>query len=556
MRFFYKALGYKYWILAGKMLLVVLFVFSFAGSVNSQTSWVLPVNGKITKSGKKLEGATVSLLKGGSQIKSVTTSGGGKFEFELEGNADYTISVTKPGFVTKKINFSTKNVPEERALEGFGGVDIGEIGIFEIPKNIDPSELNGILNQPIAKFEYNPSEKDFNYDPNYTESIRSQLNKVAVAQKQAEEEEKKILAEKAAAEAAVKAAADAKAKAELEAKKKAEADAKLKAEAEAKAKADADAKAKAELEAKKKIEEETRKKAEADAKLKAEADAKAKAELEAKKKLEEEARKKAEADAKLKVEADAKAKAELEMKKKLEEEARKKAEADAKLKAEADAKAKAELEMKKKLEEEARKKAEADAKLKAELEAKKKLEEEARKKAEADAKLKAESDAKAKAEMEAKRKVDELNQKYTAAVSRGDKQLASKDFRNAKLSYQEALTLKSTESYPREKIKECDKYLNAVVANAPVTPPPPTTTTNNKSDEERRKEFMNEMVKKYPQGVTEEQQDESNCKIIKRIVVKGNEAWVYKKKIWNWGGVFYFKDDVSISEYTFEAETK
>ena len=179
---------------------------------------------------------------------------------------------------------------------------------------------------------------------------------------QAQEELRKIEAEKAEAEAKAKAEAEAKAKAEAEAKAKAEAEAKAKAEAEAKAKAEAEAKAKAESEAKAKAEAEAKAKAEAEAKAKAEAEAKAKAEAEAKAKAEAEAKAKAEAEAKAKAEAEAKAKAEAEAKAKAEAEAKAKAEAEAKAKAEAEAKAKAEAEAKAKAEAEAKAKAEAEAK--------------------------------------------------------------------------------------------------------------------------------------------------------------------------------------------------
>ncbi|MBE6699487.1 MAG: signal recognition particle-docking protein FtsY [Ruminococcaceae bacterium] len=223
-------------------------------------------------------------------------------------------------------------------------------------------------------------------------------------EKQAQEELRKIEAEKAEEEAKAKAEAEAKAKAEAEAKAKAEAEAKAKAEAEAKAKAEAEAKAKAEAEAKAKAEAEAKAKAEAEAKAKAEAEAKAKAEAEAKAKAEAEAKAKAEAEAKAKAkaEAEAKAKAEAEAKAKAEAEAKAKAEAEAKAKAEAEAKAKAEAEAKAKAEAEAKAKAEAEAKAKAEAEAKAKAEAEAKAKAEAEAKAKAEAEAEAEAEAKAK----------------------------------------------------------------------------------------------------------------------------------------------------------
>ena len=108
---------------------------------------------------------------------------------------------------------------------------------------------------------------------------------------------------------------------------------------------------------------------------------------------------------------------------------------------------------------EARKKAEEAARIKAEADAaaKKKAEEDARLKSEADAALrkKAEEDA-AKA----------LVEKYNSAISRGDKQFASKDYNGAKAAFNEAFSIKPTEAYPKSKISEIEKILTELAANA------------------------------------------------------------------------------------------
>lgn len=172
---------------------VFLFLLLFVGIIAySQTSsWTFPVSGRVTNAGKKLDRAVVTLLKSGTQVNQVITSSNGKFEFVLEPNADFIITVTKPGYITKRFSFNTQNVPADRAKQGFGGVDLSEIVIFEIPKGVDVNELNNILNQPIAKFAYQDASKDFNYDENYTFSIRNKLDKLADAQKKAEEEDRK-----------------------------------------------------------------------------------------------------------------------------------------------------------------------------------------------------------------------------------------------------------------------------------------------------------------------------------------------------------------------------
>ncbi|MBL7891460.1 MAG: carboxypeptidase regulatory-like domain-containing protein, partial [Bacteroidia bacterium] len=170
---------------------LLLGVFLLFGLHTYSQSWTFPVSGRVTNGGKKLDRANVTLFKSGTQVNQVVTSSNGKFEFVLEPDADYIITVTKPGFITKKFSFNTQNVPSDRAKQGFGGVDLSEIVIFEIPKGVDVNELNNILSQPIAKFAYQDAGKDFNYDENYTRSIRSKLDKLADVQKKAEEEDKK-----------------------------------------------------------------------------------------------------------------------------------------------------------------------------------------------------------------------------------------------------------------------------------------------------------------------------------------------------------------------------
>ncbi|MBI2722453.1 MAG: hypothetical protein HYX39_09785, partial [Bacteroidetes bacterium] len=407
---------------------------------------------------------------------------------------------------------------------------------------------------------------------------------------------------------------DAKKKAaeDAAAKLKADADAKAKADAEAKklAAMDAEAKAKAEAEAKKKAAED------AAAKLKADADAKAKADAEAKKlaamdaeakaKAEAEAKKKAAEDAaaKLKADADAKAKADAEAKKlaamdaeakaKAEAEAKKKAaeEAAAKLKADADAKAKADAEAKKLAA------MDADAKAKAEAAAKKKAAEEAAAKLKADAENKKalEGDTKYKSvitradnaftkkdwptakllyteavgmkpsevypknklkEVEDAMKVNVVKQneidnktkntvlptlggaegKYKEAIKTADGLFALKRYRDAKKNYETALTYKGGDTYAKDKLIECEKLLNADAAQVVD-------------------DRVKQLISKYGPGITEETISGTGVVILQRVVVKDNMAWVYQKKMFNWGGVSYFRDSSPITESTFEGETK
>ena len=56
-------------------------------------------------------------------------------------------------------------------------------------------------------------------------------------------------------------------------------------------------------------------------------------------------------------------------------------------------------------------------------------------------------------------KEKELETKYKAAVAKGDAALKAKTYAAAKTAYNEALTLKSTEQYPKDKIAEIDALI-------------------------------------------------------------------------------------------------
>ncbi len=64
------------------------------------------------------------------------------------------------------------------------------------------------------------------------------------------------------------------------------------------------------------------------------------------------------------------------------------------------------------------------------------------------------------------------------------------------------------------------------------------------------------LLVKYKNGVTEEIIIGKNLIIIQRVVVRDAMAWVYQKKLFNWGGVAFFRDGVAITEGIFEMETK
>jgi hypothetical protein len=74
-------------------------------------------------------------------------------------------------------------------------------------------------------------------------------------------------------------------------------------------------------------------------------------------------------------------------------------------------------------------------------------------------------------------------------------------------------------------------------------------------EEKSLEEKQEELAASYPDGVTEEVFTEGNRTITKRIVVKDGLGNEYRKVKHGWGGVFYFKNGVSISERVWLQDT-
>ena len=67
---------------------------------------------------------------------------------------------------------------------------------------------------------------------------------------------------------------------------------------------------------------------------------------------------------------------------------------------------------------------------------------------------------------------------------------------------------------------------------------------------------ISDLLIKYKIGVTEEIIYGTRVVIIQRVLVRDQMAWVYQKKMFEWGGVACFRDGQAITESTFENETK
>ncbi len=498
---------------------LILLVFSF--KLFSQ-DWSLPLTGKVEKNDKKLQGALVTLMQGTKQVAQTLTGEDGVFKFEIPANGDFMITVTKQGHCTKKFQVSTRGVPpDDKSTKRF---DIPGISLFEPLPNIDYS----VLNQPLVKIQYSSVKQVFDYDEAYFSQSLVALDKLKQLEADAINKQKEL---EFNYNSAIKTADKA-----FQKKDWATAKANYSNAIKFKPAENYPKDQLAQIDIIIKDQEALNKKSADDAAAKAAAEAKAKAEADAlaKKKADEEAAKLAKAAAdkaaadKAAAEAKAKAEADALAKKKADEEAAifaksaaDKAAADAKAKAEADALAK------KKADEEAAKLAK-DAADKA-----------AADKAASDAKAKAEADALAKE----KTKLSTLPalglDKYKEAIKRADELFKMKRFSEAKMNYEDALVAKASDSYAKGRLVEIEKLLKSDNATA-----------------ESENSRMKELLAKYPPGVHESTLNGTGVIIVQRVVAKETIVYIYQKKIFNWGGISFFRDGASITESTFEQETK
>ena len=184
-------------------------------------------------------------------------------------------------------------------------------------------------------------------------------------------------------------------------------------------------------------------------------------------------------------------------------------------------------------------------------------------------------------------KVADLKTKYDAAIKRGDDLFAKKLWTDAEDAYYEALESQN-EKYPKTQIVAINrmisrefpgndkKYKDALAKTSKLdndyvqaikkTYEDALTyesdasylkkKTNEPATPVKNSEHVKAMLAKYPQGLTEEIINGNGVVIVKRILIKDGDAWVYQKKIFNWGGITCFRDDTTITESIFENETK
>jgi hypothetical protein len=161
----------KYHLQSFRNLLLVTLFSVFSVAVFGQSEIILIHGGvKDTESMKKMEGVQVKVLQNGKELENVTTSGSGKYEFELPLGFNYIIQFSKQDFVTKKLELNTKGIPMED-LEGGFQMTV-DMSLFAYIEGFDLS----ILDAPIGKASFDPVRNSVEFDYDYTGRMQQKID--------------------------------------------------------------------------------------------------------------------------------------------------------------------------------------------------------------------------------------------------------------------------------------------------------------------------------------------------------------------------------------------
>jgi len=118
--------------------------------------------------GKHTE-SLVKITRDGASLKTINP-GRSRMTETLDFGHDYILSFEKPGYITKRIAISTKGVPKDVQDDELDFDFV--IEIFQQYEGINTV----VFNQPVARYFYDAKEDGFAYDTDYTKSIRAALS--------------------------------------------------------------------------------------------------------------------------------------------------------------------------------------------------------------------------------------------------------------------------------------------------------------------------------------------------------------------------------------------
>lgn len=138
----------------------------------AQKSSLLEIKGHTYHGEERIEKAFVKLYQNNKVVQVMYTKKNGKFGFILFSGIQYVVEVSKPGYVSERIQISTK---EETKSNGkyFYEFKIDLMSLKKI-KGIDISSLDF----PTAIIKYNKKAGEYLHDKAYSKIVKAELKKL------------------------------------------------------------------------------------------------------------------------------------------------------------------------------------------------------------------------------------------------------------------------------------------------------------------------------------------------------------------------------------------
>ncbi len=137
------------------------------------------MNWKLTsvadKSQKALQGASIVLSKNGSVVEETSTNTNGDFTVMVPPNGEFLLTVSYPGYNTKRFSINTFNVPEDFAKDDYKPTfSIGGFIMAKAFPGIDYSALQ----KPLVHVEFKQKKKLFDHDEIITDQGLASVTKI------------------------------------------------------------------------------------------------------------------------------------------------------------------------------------------------------------------------------------------------------------------------------------------------------------------------------------------------------------------------------------------
>ncbi|MBU2020526.1 MAG: hypothetical protein KJ941_12840, partial [Bacteroidetes bacterium] len=138
-------------------------------------------------SGKKEGGVTVAIVVGGKSIESTITASNGKYTLKklMPANSVFDVVISKPGFVAKKVTFNYSTMDMSTVKEGLTMDPVGALNL-EIFAERAGADFSFLQTDPVTSFKYNPAQMAVVNDAAMTQRVKQKIEAIL---KQAEDKE-------------------------------------------------------------------------------------------------------------------------------------------------------------------------------------------------------------------------------------------------------------------------------------------------------------------------------------------------------------------------------